>query len=211
MLKEAGLYWLTSPFTQGYDLCATFERPEKLSGRSVVAQTQKVLFLCNCCSTILVRSLNHQDCCSGTTGRAKEVEWRQKHCHAGSRVAVVAEWGHSGRHSGRHSNRSKDAIGRPKEAQWWYKEGRSIAEIDIQCLQQYAFFKGRPIWPTPVHPFCDHGVAYAFPLPLSGDLWATNLLGDICATVLNMLKTSRRPWRLWRGLNVLCATLEWPR
>ena len=29
------------------------------------------------------------------------------------------------RHNGRHSDRSKDAIGRVKEAQWWYKEGRS--------------------------------------------------------------------------------------
>ena len=46
--------------------------------------------------------------------------------------------------------------------------------------------------------------------PLS-DLWATNLLGDLCATVLNMLKISRRPWRPWRGLNVLCTTFERPR
>ena len=49
--------------------------------RSVVVQTQNVLFLVNCCSTTPVRSLNHQNCCSGTTGRAKEEEWRQNHCH----------------------------------------------------------------------------------------------------------------------------------
>ena len=60
-------------------------------------------------------------------------------------------------------------------------------------------------WPTSVHPFCDH-----IQPPLS-DLWATDFLGDICAIVLNMLQTSRRPWRPWRGLNVLCATLERPR
>ena len=65
----------------------------------MVAQTQKVLFLCNCCSTTLVHSLNHQICYSGTTCLAKEAEWRQNHCHGGSRVAVVAEWRHSGRHS----------------------------------------------------------------------------------------------------------------
>ena len=127
-----------APFTQGCYLCATFERPENWPGRSVVAQTQKILFLCNCCSTTLVCSLNDRKCCSGRTGHAKEVEWRQNHCHGGSRVAVVAEW----RHSGRHSDRSMDAIGRPNEAQWWYKGGRNIAQIDTQCLQQYAFFYG---------------------------------------------------------------------
>ena len=66
-------------------------------------------------------------------------------------------------------------------------------------------------WPNPVHPFCDHGDACAFLLPPLSDPSATNLLGDLCATVLNMLKTSLRPWRPWRGLNVLCATLERPR
>ena len=119
----------------------TFERPEKWSGRSVVAQTQKVLFLCNCCSTTHVPSLNGQICCSGATGRAKEAERRQNHCQGGWRVAVGAEW----RHSGRHCDRSMDAIGRPKEAQWWYKEGRSVPQIDTQCSQQYVFFTGRPM------------------------------------------------------------------
>ena len=133
-----------APFTQGCDLRATFERPEKWSRHSVVAQTQKVLFLCNCCSTTLVPSLNDQSCCSGATGRAKEAEWRQNHCQGGWRVAVVAEW----RHSGRHCDRSMDAIGRPKEAQWWYKEGRSVAQIDTQCSQQYVFFTG---WPMADH------------------------------------------------------------
>ena len=169
----------------------------------MVAGTQKVLFLCNCCSTTLVPSLNDQSCCSGTTGRVKKAEWRQNHCHGGSSVAAVAEW----RHSGRHSDRSMDAIGRPKEAQWWYKEGRRVAQIDTQCSH---FLLGDQ-WPTTVHPFCDHGDVCAFILPRLSDLWATDLLGDLCATVLNMLKTSRRPWRPWRCLNVLCATLERPR
>ena len=129
------------PFTQGCDLRATFERLEKWWGRSVVVQTQKVLFLCNCCSTTLVPSLNDKSCCSGATGCAKEAEWRQNHCEGGWRVAVVAEW----RHSGRHCDRSMDAISRPKEAQWWYKEGRRVAQIDTQCSQQYVFFTGRPM------------------------------------------------------------------
>ena len=170
----------------------------------MVAGTQKVLFLCNCCSTTLVPSLNDQSCCSGTTaGRAKKAEWRQNHCHGGSSVAVVAEW----RHSGRHSDRSMDAIGRPKEAQLWYKEGRRVAQIDTQCSH---FLLGDQ-WPTIVHPLCDHGDVCAFILPPLSDLRATDLLDDLCATVLNMLKTSRRPWRPWRCLNVLCATLERPR
>ena len=164
----------------------------------MVAGTQKVLFLCNCCLP-----LNDQSCCSGTTGRAKKAEWRQNHCHGGSSVAVVANW----RHSGRRSDRSMDAIGRPKEAQWWYKEGRRVAHIDTQCSH---FLLGDQ-WPTTVHPFCDHGDVCAFILSPLSDLWATDLLGDLCATVLNMLKTSRRPWRPWRCLSVLGATLERPR
>ena len=111
------------------------------SWRSVVAQTQKVLFLCNYYSKTPVPSLNDPSCCRGTTGRTKEAEWRQNHCQGGSRVAVVAEW----KHRGRHSDRSMDAIGRPKEAHWWYKEGRSVAQIDAQCSQQYAFFMVRPM------------------------------------------------------------------
>ena len=66
-------------------------------------------------------------------------------------------------------------------------------------------------WPTPVHPFCDHGDMCTFLLPPLSDPWATDLFGDLFVAVLNMLKTSRRPWRPWHGLNVLCATLERPR
>ena len=66
-------------------------------------------------------------------------------------------------------------------------------------------------WPIPVHPFCDHGGACVFLLrPCLSDLRATDLLGELCATVLNMQKNSQRPWCLKRGLNVQCATLEWP-
>ena len=66
-------------------------------------------------------------------------------------------------------------------------------------------------WPTTVHPFCHYGDVSAFLLPPLSDPWATNLLRDLCATVLNMLKTSRRRWRPWRCLNVLCTTTERPR
>ena len=52
--------------------------------------------------------------------------------------------------------------------------------------------------PTPVHPFCNHGDVCVFFLPPLSDLWATNLLSDLCATVLNMLKISRWPWHPWR-------------
>ena len=168
--RSVSPYGITkAPFTQGCDLRATLERPEKWSGRSVVAQTQNVLFLCNCCSTTLVPSLNDQSCCNGATGRAKEAEWRQNHCQGGWRVAVVAEW----RHSGRHCDRSMEAVGRPKEAQWWYKEGRSVARIDTQCSQHTYFLRGDQ-WPATVHPFCHHGDVCAFLLPPLSDLWATS-------------------------------------
>ena len=195
-----------TPFTQGCDLRATFERPENWPGRSVVAQTQKVLFLCNCCSTTVLRSLNHQNCYSGTTGRLKEEEWRQNHYHGGSRCAVVAEW----RHSGRHNDRPMDAIGRPKKHSGGIRETEASHKLVHSVYNCKNDLRGDQ-WPTHVHPFCDHGDARSFLPPPLDDLWATDLLGDFFATVLNMLKPSRRKWRPWRGLAVLCATLERPK
>ena len=168
----------------------------------MVAQTQKVLFLCNCCSTTLVPSLSDQSFCSGTTGRSKEAEWRQNHCQSGSRVAVVAEW----RHRGRHSDRSMNAIDRPKETQWLIQERQKRRSNWYTMFTTVRFLRGDQ-WPTTVHPSCDHGNVCASPLPPLNDPWATDLLGDLCAAVLNMLKTSRRPWRPWRCPNVLCTTL----
>ena len=68
----------------------------------------------------------------------------QRRQSGGRTIAKVAEelpWSPNGS----HCDRSMDAIGRPKEAQWWYKEGRSVAQIDTQCSQQYVFFTGRPM------------------------------------------------------------------
>ena len=78
----------------------------------------------------------------------------------------------------------------------------------IHNVHNSTYFLQGNQWPTTMHPFCDHGDVYAFILPPLSNLWATDLLGDLCATVLNMLKTS---WRPWRCLNVLCTTLERPR
>ena len=102
----------------------------------------------NCYSTTLVPSLNDQSCCSSATGRTKEAEWRENHCQGGSRIAVVAEW----RYSGRHCDRSMDAIGRPKEAPWWYKEGRSVAQIDTQGFTTVRIFYGATLG----RPLCIH-------------------------------------------------------
>ena len=53
-----------SPIRQGCDLHDTFERPENWSERSVVAQTQKVMYLCNYYITT-----------PGATVRGKEAGW----------------------------------------------------------------------------------------------------------------------------------------
>ena len=71
----------------------------------------------------------------------------------------------------------------------------------------HSFLRGDQ-WPITVHPSCD---VCAWPLPPLSNPWVTDLLGNFCVTVLNMLKTSRQPWRPWRCLNILCTTLEWPR
>ena len=39
-------------------------------------------------------------------------------------------------------------------------------------------------------------------------VWVPKCLGDLCTTVLNMLKISWRPWRPLVGLNVICPTSE---
>ena len=149
---------IKAPFTQGCDLRATFERPEKWSGRSVVDQTQKVLFLCNCCSTTLVPSLNDQSCCSGATGRAKEAEWRQNHCQCGWRVAVVAEWRHSGRHwslNGRY---------------WSAKGGTMVVQgREKRCSNWYTMFTTVRIFygATDGRPLCIHSATTAMCVPSS--------------------------------------------
>ena len=90
------------------------------------------------------------------------------------------------------------------------REAEASLKLIHNVYNSTHFFTERPM-ATPVHPFCDHGDACAFLLPPLSDLWATDLLGVLCATVLNMIKTSRRPLRPWQGMNVLSATLEWPR
>ena len=98
---------------------------------------------------------------------------------------MVAEW----RHSGRHSDRSMDAMGRPKEVKCRYKGAEASLKLIHNVYNSTHFLRGDQ-WPTPVHPFCDHGNACALLLPPLNDRWATDLLGDLCVTVLNMLKTA---------------------
>ena len=122
---------------------ATLERPENWPEPSVIAKTQKVLFLWNLLQhdPRLVRSLNYQTNLMAQQVVKVAAEWRQNHCHGGLRVAMVADW----RHSGRHSDCSMDATGRLKEAQWWYRGDRNIAQIHGQCIQQHAFLTGPPM------------------------------------------------------------------
>ena len=90
------------------------------------------------------------------------------------------------------------------------RKAEALLEL-IHNVHNSTYFSRGDQWPTTVHPFCHHGDVCAFLLPPLSDLWATDLLGDLSATVLNMLKTSQRPWRPWRCLNVLCTTIERPR
>ena len=146
-----------------------------------------------------VPSLNDQSCCSGTTGRTKGAR------HSGGRSIVsVAQgllWSSNG-----------GTVVATVIAQWALLVGQRRlnggtrkAKASLKLIHNVHnsthFLRGDQ-WPTTVHPFCDHGDVYASPLPPLSDLWATDLLGNLWATVLNMLKTSCRPWRPWRCLNV---------
>ena len=154
-----------SPFTQGGDLLATFQRPENWPGHSVVAQTQKVLLLCNCCSTTLVHSLhslNHQNCCSGTLGRAKEAEW----CRT---ITTVTQ--------GLPLSANGSTVVATVISQWTlligqrrYNGGTREADASpklIHNVYNSTHFLQDDQWPTPGNPFCDHGDACASPLPPS--------------------------------------------
>ena len=131
--------------------------------------------------TAAARPYNHENCCSGTTGRAKEAGWRLNHRYGGWRVAVVAEW----RHSDRHSDRSINAIDQPKEVQWWFKGGRNIAQVDKQCLQTYALFCGA----TNGRPLGIHSATTVMPVPSSCLPWATCELPFSSATFVRLFWT----------------------
>ena len=59
--------------------------------------------------------------------------------------------------------------------------GEMEAELSLKLINNVYisthFLRGHQ-WPTPVHPFCDHGNVCAFLLPPVSDLWAIDLLGE---------------------------------
>ena len=198
MAANTGFQWYLSkaPFTQSCHLRATFERPEKKVIRTPSGhQIQEIMFLCNCYSTTHVPSWTTKNWCSGTTCHArKRVEaeplpWLPKSPNGGRVVAtVIAQW------TLLIDQRRQNSGTREPEV--------SLKLINIVYTSTH-FLQGDQ-WPTGVA----NGDTCAFHLPPLGDLWATNFLGALCATILNMLKTLRRPWRPWRGLDILWATLE---
>ena len=81
---SSGPLFIKAPFTQGCDLLATFERPEKLPGRPMLAWTRKSNF----CVTAAARSL----CLPWTTKTAVETRQVAQRRHIGGRgIAVVAQ------------------------------------------------------------------------------------------------------------------------
>ena len=127
----------------------------------MVTGTQKVLFLCNCCSTTLVPSLNDQSCCSGTTGRAKKAEWRQYHCHGGQVLlwslnggtvvtTVITQW-------------------MPLVGQRRHNGGTRKADMSLKLIHNVRIF----YWATNGLPLCILSATTAMCVPSSCPLWAT--------------------------------------
>ena len=120
-------------------------------------------------------------------------------------VAVVAEW----RHRGRHSDRSM--VGQRR-----HNGGTRKAEASLKLIHNVhnsTHFLWCDQWPTTVHPFCEHGGVCVPPPCL---LWATSEQPISSASFVRLFwtcsnLTSRRPWRPWRCLNVVCNTIERPR
>ena len=162
----------------------------------MVAQTQKVLFLCNCCSTTLVPSLNDQICCNGATGRAKEAEPLPRWLKGCRGHWMEAQWSPLWSLNGRYRSAKGGTMvvqGRQKRCSNWYTVFTTVRIF-------YGATNGRPLY--------IHSATMAMCVPSSCLLRATCERPTSSATVLNMLKTSRRPWRPWRCLNVLCTTIE---
>ena len=195
------------PLTQDCDLRATFERPEKWLGRSVVAQTQKVLFLCKCCSTTPVPSLNDHNGCI----MSQQVAQRRQ--SGGRTIAKVAQglpWSPNG-----------GTVVATMITQWTLLVGqrshnggtrKAVASLKLihNVHNSSHFFTGRPMadhCASNLRPWrCVCLPPASFEPPL-GDRPPRRPFCDC----LNMLKTSRRPWRPWQCLNVLRTTLERPR
>ena len=117
----------------------------------MVAGTQKVLFLCNCCSTTLVPSLNDQSYCSGTTGRAKKAEplpW----CYRGR--WMEAQWSPQWSLNGPHWS----AKGGTMVVQIWK------ADVSLKLIHNVSIF----YWATN-----GHSATTAMCVPSFCLLWAT--------------------------------------
>ena len=77
-----------------------------------------------------------------------------------------------------------DAIGRAKEAQWWYKEGKS-------CSNWYTMFITVRIFygTTNDRPLCIHSATTAMCVPSSCLLWATSERPTSSATFVRLFRT----------------------
>ena len=174
----SSVLFIKATFTQSCDLLATFERPENWPGRSVVGRTQKVLFLCNYCSTTLVRSSNHQNCCSGTTVEwwveAEPLPWWLNGCR-GRRME--AQWSPEWSLKGRYWSAKGDTVvvqGRQKHSSNWYKMFTTVRN----------FFTGRPMTDL-----CIHSANTAMRMYSSCLLWATCGRPTSWATFVRLLWT----------------------
>ena len=180
----------------------------------MVAGTQKVLFLCNCCSTTLVPSLNDQSCCSGTTGRAKKAEWRQNHCivaqvlpwslNGGTVVAtVIAQW-------------------TPLVGQRRHNGGTKKADVSLKLIHNVRIF----YWATNGRPLCTHSATTAMCVPSSCLLWVTCEPSTSSATFVRLFWTCSKlhgdhgdVWTCYvpplkdhgnRSASLLPSTATWP-
>ena len=186
-----GLCWLKPHFHRA----ATFVPP--LSDQKIDQDAQWSPKLRKFCSVYLLlhdpcasAEPPHCDCCSSTTGRAKEAEWRQNHCRGGSRDVVVAEW----RHSGRHSDHSMDAM----VGQRRHNSGTREAEASLKLIHN-VYNSTHFYWAANLADPCASILrprrCVCLP-PASFERPASDLIGDVHATILNMLKT---PWRLCKS------------
>ena len=171
-------------FTQGCGLRITFERLEKWPGRSVVAYTTRILFLCKRRQRPLwlpwKTPLFHTDW-GGTESRTKEAERRQNNHYGCSRVAVIVDWVYSGR----PSHRLMHAIGRLEEVQRRHKGIRSIPQIDwgIGFETNHAYYVA-----IIDRPLCIYSATTAMYMSPSCLIWATLEQPQFSATLV---------WLLW--------------
>ena len=150
--------------SRDWDLLTPFERPKRWPERSLVAQTQKVLFLCNCCSVT----------CAFLG--PPPVAFGQRRLSGGRTIVVVAQglaWSLNGGTVVATAIAQCTLLVGQRRYKGGAREAGPSLWLKNSVYNTIHFYVATIDWPTTMHPFCNHDDACASLLPRLSNLWAT--------------------------------------